>query len=167
MKMNKLVIAMLITPTMAFSEVVTVPVTSVEPVYTSVRVKGVPTRTCTEREVTVNRDRSDNINVTGAAVGALVGHVIGRAASGNDGTRILSTIAGGAIGNKIGQNSDNKSNTRIMNDCVVHENYTTQNVISSYKVKYKLDGYERLVRFSYDPGSTIKVDVKKVYTVLK
>jgi uncharacterized protein YcfJ len=167
MKAKKLLIGILAISPIVSAEVVTVPVISTTPTYTSEVIKLVPTRTCVQREVRVQNSNNGGMHILGTSIGALAGHVISRNMGGNDVTRILGTVAGGAIGNEIGNSNSNSGNTRIMNDCTVKENYSTREVITGYNVRYNIDGQTRSTIFSYDPGSTISVDVKKVYTVLR
>ena len=154
-------ILLLLFPLSATAEILSVPVINVEPIYTDSRVYDTPTRTCELREID---PREDSFNLFGGVIGALAGHVITRKMTGSSVNRALGTAAGAMIGSKISNANKDK---QMINDCTITNNYHIEKVLSGYNVAYMIDGLKKEEFFHYNPGSTISIEVNKMYTIHK
>ncbi len=171
MKQILILILLLVFSTNGIAEVIQVPVISVVEVYESRIVYDAPTRNCVRREVYEPQQSVQSHDVVGGVIGALVGHVVTRKLTGSNVNRVLGTAAGAVIGSKISNsiysNNHNNYNSRMVTYCNNVQNHHTQNVISGYKVTYRIDGMLKTTRFHYRPGSTISINVDHRYTVLQ
>ncbi len=165
--MNKLLIITLgislASPALGSTEILTVPVESSEPVYSSRTVFDTPIRTCEMRTVSI--EKSTGVGMTGAVIGALAGHVITRKLTGSTVNRVLGTAAGTVIGSAI-QRSMRQGNTEEIQDCRIERPSHQESYVSGYNVSYTVDGRHRTSFYTYD-AKTVRVQKSINYRVLR
>jgi len=118
-----------------------------------------PKQVC--NEVTVNEQVpvKDPNRITGTAIGAVAGGLLGHQIGGGTG-RTLATVggaaAGGYAGNQVQKNmQENKTVSRTETRCkTVYESHTKT---IGYDVSYRLGKEEGQVRMDHQPGSRIPV----------
>jgi uncharacterized protein YcfJ len=132
-------------------------VVAVEPAMTTVSI---PREECTEKVVTTQKPVKDPKQITGTVAGAVIGGVLGNQVGGGRGKDIATVagaVGGGYAGNKIQENiQENNVEQGVQTVCsTVYDQREEQD---GFNVTYRLDGQERRVHMSYDPGSRIPVE---------
>jgi uncharacterized protein YcfJ len=145
------------------TEILTVPVESSSPVYSSRTVFDTPIRTCEMR--TVSAQIPSGLSMAGAVVGALAGHVITRKLSSSTVNRVLGTAAGGVIGSEI-EKSINQGDTEQIQDCRIERPSHQESYVSGYNVSYTVDGRHRTSFYTYD-AKYVKIQKSTNYRVLR
>lgn len=122
---------------------------------------------CEDVVTTEPAQAKDKKKITGTAIGAVAGGLLGNTIGGGTG-KTLATIAGavsgGYAGNKVqGNAQDGKTVTKTDQKCRI-ETSPTESVVG-YNVTYRLDGKATTVRTNFKPvGDTIPVkDGKLVF----
>jgi uncharacterized protein YcfJ len=131
-------------------------VVDVKPIKDTIRT---PRQECHDEVVTHKRAVKDENRIAGTAIGAVVGGLLGNQIGGGSGKKVA-TVAGAAAGGYAGnktqehmQNSDTYTTTEQRCKTVTD----TQEKISGYEVRYRLEGKEGSVRMDHEPGDTIPV----------
>lgn len=131
-------------------------VLAVEPVTETVRT---PREDCGDVAVSEQAPVKDPHRITGTAVGAVAGGLLGSQVGGGSG-RTLATVAGAAAGGYAGhqvqKNIQEKSTvSRTETRCKTVYDSRTETV--GYDVRYRLGDEEGLVRMDHPPGPRIPV----------
>ena len=151
--MNTLITSTAIAATMAS---VSVPVTSVEPIYENRPVMQ-QTQYCFQED----RYSSGNTHQTVMGVlGAVAGSMIGK----DESSRRIMTGVGALVGSRMGQRYDSGPRIHTSTRCVPSTQQRPLTFLTGYKVTYFLDGVKRIVKLDYHPGTHIMVNRKKVET---
>ena len=108
--------------------------------------------------------------VLGAVLGGAIGHQFGNSSGGRDRGTAAGAIIGGLIGNNAENNGYQRASspreyvevervpvTRDVQRCQMVADYHEE--IRGYDVRYRYQGREYNTRMSYDPGSTLQVEV--------
>lgn len=118
-----------------------------------------PREECQDVQTTRKAPVKDQHRITGTAIGAIAGGLLGSTIGGGSGKKIATVAgaaAGGYAGNKIQQNMQN-------NDRVVTTERRCKTVYDTsvnhlgYDVTYRLNGQEGVIRMEHDPGQQIPV----------
>jgi uncharacterized protein YcfJ len=135
-------------------------VISSTPVYESVNN---PQRDCWNEQVGYERQRSSR-DYTGAVIGGIAGGLLGNTIGKGSG-RSVATAIGAATGAMVGDNLGNDSyeyrapaRPRYEQRCRSVDNWSRQ--ITGYNVTYRYQGHDYTDFLPYDPGRTVKVNVK-------
>ncbi|MDI3261266.1 MAG: glycine zipper 2TM domain-containing protein [Fulvimonas sp.] len=131
-------------------------VVSVEPVRETVNT---PHEVCHDEVVRHTAPPSDQHQIAGTAIGAVVGGVLGHQIGGGSG-RTLATVAGavggGYAGKKIQESNQHGTvSTTTRKRCETVTESTTQ--IVGYDVRYEYNGVTRTVRMDHDPGDRVEI----------
>ena len=131
-------------------------VLSVSPVSEKVSV---PQENCRDQLVSVKHPTSDPDQIVGTVAGAVIGGLAGSQVGDGNGKKVATVsgaVAGGYAGNQIQEGMQDRNvdqvNERV---CETTQTITEQQV--GYKVTYLLDGQERTVRMTEDPGTRIRI----------
>jgi uncharacterized protein YcfJ len=131
-------------------------VLDVKPIKDTIRT---PRQECHDEVVTHKRAVKDENRIAGTAIGAVVGGLLGNQIGGGNGKKVA-TVAGAAAGGYAGnktqehmQDSDTYTTTEQRCKTVTD----TQEKVSGYEVRYRLEGKEGSVRMDHEPGDTIPV----------
>lgn len=116
-----------------------------------------PREVCREVAVTRHKPVQDSNRITGTAVGAVVGGLLGNQVGGGNGKKIatvVGAVGGGYAGNQVqGRMQANDTHTTTETRCnTVTESHDK---IVGYDVKYDLGGEIGQVRMDRDPGTKI------------
>jgi uncharacterized protein YcfJ len=134
-------------------------VISSTPVYESVNT---PQRDCWSEQVGYERPRSRDY--TGAVIGGIAGGLLGNTIGKGSG-RSVATAIGAATGAMVGDNLSNDgydyrapARPRHEQRCRTVDNWSRQ--LTGYNVTYRYQGHDYTDFLPYDPGRTVKVNVK-------
>jgi len=130
-------------------------VVSVDPV----RQPNEPHQVCRDEVVSHTAPPSDQHQIAGTAIGAVVGGVLGNQIGGGKG-RTLATVAGavggGYAGKRIQENNQHGTVTSSsVRRCEMVSDGGSQ--IVGYDVRYEYKGVTRTVRMDHDPGDRVQV----------
>lgn len=132
---------------------------------TSVRaVVGTPGQRCwIEREQVVQQQpqQQGNLNLPGAAVGAIIGGILGHQVGGGSGKQIATVagaVGGGALGSQYGRN-DTAPQT-VSQDVRRCDSNPVQATPDYWDVTYQFRGVEHRVQMATAPGRTVTVNRK-------
>jgi uncharacterized protein YcfJ len=118
-----------------------------------------PRQECQEVQVQKQAPVKDEKRVAGTVVGGVAGGLLGSAIGGGRG-KTVATVAGAAAGayagNQVQKNMQEKDVVTTTETRCKTVNDTSQKLIG-YDVTYRLDGQEKVVRTSFNPGSKIPV----------
>jgi uncharacterized protein YcfJ len=132
-------------------------VLSVRPVTETVSV---PQEECRDQLVSVQRPSSDPNQIAGTVAGVVIGVLAGSQVGDGDGKKAAAVggaVAGGYAGKKI-QEGMQERNVDEVNERVCEATQTRSEQQAGYDVTYLLDGQEKTVRMSEDPGGRIPVE---------
>lgn len=143
-------------------------VTSVQPIYRSVRIEE-PRRECWDERVVYEERRGgyygDN-GAGGAIVGAVIGGVLGNQMGHGNGRRAATAIGaviGAGVGQKVSQQNASRpevvERTGYEEVCKTVVDHRVEQRIESYDVTYRYGGRSYQTNMPYDPGKRIPVDV--------
>lgn len=114
----------------------------------------VPRQVCTQEQVAVQQNKSG----AGAAMGAIVGGVLGNQIGGGSGKAAATALGifGGAI---VGNNLEGAPapQTQIVQNCMIQ--IVFENRVTGYNVTYEFNGKQYNVQLPRDPGLSIKLNV--------
>ena len=118
-----------------------------------------PRQVCNNVVVTHTKPVKDPNQIIGTIAGAVVGGVVGSKIGDGNG-RKLATVggaaAGGYAGNKI-QEGMQERNTYQSTETHCHTVTDSRKEVIGYDVRYRLNGQERVVRTTREPGKQIPV----------
>ena len=125
-----------------------------------------PHEKCEDVQVQHQAAVKDEHRIAGTVVGGLAGGLLGSAVGGGKG-KTLATVAGAAAGgyagNRVQKNMQEKDITTTTEHRCKSVNEKSQKVVG-YKVTYRLDGKDGVVRTSFKPGLTLPVKDGQVVT---
>ena len=125
-----------------------------------------PHEQCEDVKVQHRAPVKDEHRIAGSVVGGLAGGLLGSAVGGGKG-KTLATIAGAAAGgyagNRVQKNLQDKDAVTTTEHRCKTVNEKSQKV-AGYKVTYRLDGKEGVVRTTFRPGATLPVKDGQVVT---
>jgi uncharacterized protein YcfJ len=108
----------------------------------------------------------DPHRITGTAIGAVAGGLLGSTVGGGKGKTVATiggAAAGGYAGNQVQANMQQKDVTTTVERRCKTVNEKSQKLVG-YSVTYRLDGKEGTARTSFKPGATLPVRDGKVVT---
>jgi len=129
------------------------------PVYRSVQVPN-NRRVCwNENVVHVRRGSARGDTILGTVIGGLVGTQFGKG-----GGRVAATAAGAVIGGSIANDYSHRHNraeryTTVEERCETRHEYTHEERLSGYDVRYRYNGQVYTTRMQRDPGDQIRLRV--------
>jgi len=132
-------------------------VLSVKPLTEMVSV---PQEECRDELVSVRHPTQDPNQIAGTVTGAVVGGLIGSQIGDGDGKKVATVggvVAGGYAGKKVQEGMQDR-NVDQVNERVCETTQTSSQQPAGYEVTYLLDGQERTVRMSDDPGRRIPIE---------
>ena len=120
----------------------------------------VPREVCEDRVVEQRKPVKDKHQITGTVAGAVIGGVLGNQVgdgSGQDIATAAGAIAGGVAGKKAHEKvQENNTETLVTSEC--RTVYDAQQKQDGYRVTYEVDGEQRVIVMSEDPGSRLRLD---------
>ena len=121
-----------------------------------------PREVCEDVAVRRQAPVQDQNRIAGTAVGAIAGGLLGSAV-GNGSGKTLATVAGavggGYAGNQVQKNMQQSDTvTTTEQRCRTVDNWSRQ--LTGYNVTYRYQGHDYTDFLPYDPGRTVKVNVK-------
>lgn len=131
-------------------------VLSVSPVTEKVSI---PQENCRDQLVSVKHPTNDPDQIVGTVAGALIGGLAGSQVGDGNGKKAATVggaVAGGYAGNQIQEGMQDR-NVDQVNERVCETTQTITEQPAGYKVTYLLDGQERTVRMTEDPGTRIRI----------
>lgn len=140
----------------------TAKVINVSPIYKTVRID-VPRRECwNEERVVYHNDHRGS--ATPVVLGGLLGGIIGSRFGGGKG-RDVATVAGVALGATIANDmrrSRHAGGSYVVDEqvCKTSHDYTEEERIDGYKVRYHYKGNTYVAHMDHHPGKRIKVHVQ-------
>lgn len=139
------------------SMVVKARVTNVEPIIEVIEVPH-QRRDCWEEEVSGHTHHHNGGGMlAGAIIGGVIGHNIGDRRH-----RGLTTAMGTAIGATIGRQHDQDYTTPYSTTeqhCRIGTDYSQEERIVGYRVRYRYHGEEYTTRLGYEPGKFVRLRV--------
>jgi uncharacterized protein YcfJ len=132
-------------------------VVSVRPVIETVSV---PREECRDQLVSVQHPTKDPNQITGTVAGAVIGGLAGNQVGDGDGKKVATVggaVAGGYAGKKTQEGMQDR-NVDQVNERVCETTQTSSQQQAGYEVTYLLDGQEKTVWMSDDPGSRIPIE---------
>jgi uncharacterized protein YcfJ len=129
-------------------------VLSVKPATETVSI---PQEECRDQLVSVQRPTSDPNQIAGTVAGAVIGGLAGSQVGDGDGKKVATVggaVAGGYAGKRIQEGMQDR-NVDQVSERVCETTQTRNQQQVGYDVTYLLDGQEKTVRMSEDPGSRI------------
>lgn len=118
-----------------------------------------PREVCEDVQVQEQAPVKDPYRVTGTVIGGVAGGLLGHQIGHGRGKTVATAAgaAGGAyVGNQV-QKSMQKGDVVTKTKRVCHTVYDTSEKVVGYKVTYRLEGKEGVVRTSFRPGATLPV----------
>lgn len=134
------------------------------PVYQQVRVSQ-PREQCWNERVRTGDTRRSGDSDTPALVSAVVGGAIGNALGTNKSSQRVGAVVGAVLGHSIGRDivsANSRSGQpryRTVRHCEMVDEYTHEERLVGYDVRYRYEGRDYSVRTDHDPGSRIRVRV--------
>lgn len=132
-------------------------VIAVTPVYKSVSV---PQDECHDQLVSAQRPTNDPNQIVGTVAGAVIGGLAGNQVGDGDGKKAATVggaVAGGYAGKRIQEGMQDR-NVDQVNERVCETTLNSHSEQAGYNVTYLLDGQEKAVWMSDDPGRRIPVE---------
>lgn len=124
-------------------------------------VVGTPGQRCwIERERVAQQPQQGSLNLGGAAVGALIGGILGHQVGGGSGQQIATVagaLGGGALGSQYGRNAAPQEVTQDVRRCDTNPVEATPGY---WDVTYDFRGEHHRVQMATDPGRTVTVNRK-------
>lgn len=129
-------------------------------VTSALAVVGTPAQRCwMEREQVVQQPQSQgNLNLPGAAIGAVIGGILGHQVGGGSGKQIATVagaVGGGALGSQYGRNDAVVPVTQDVRRC---DGNPAQATPSYWDVTYQFRGQQHRAQMATDPGRTVTVN---------
>jgi uncharacterized protein YcfJ len=123
-------------------------------------VLGTPAQRCwITREQVVHQSPAGGVNVPAAALGAIVGGILGHQVGGGSGKQIATVggaVGGAVLGAQYGRTGDHHDvDTRDVRRC---DGHPVQSTPAYWDVIYEFRGQEHRVQMASDPGQTIRVN---------
>lgn len=129
------------------------------PVTSARAVLGTPAQRCwMEREQVVQQPQQGGLNVPGAAIGAVIGGILGHQVGGGSGKQIATVagaVGGGALGSQYGRGDAVVPVTQDVRRCDGNPAAATP---SYWDVTYQFRGQQHRVQMATDPGRTVTVN---------
>jgi uncharacterized protein YcfJ len=124
-----------------------------------------PREVCEDVQVQEQAPVQDSNRIAGTVIGGVAGGVLGHnLGHGKKGRKIAAAagaVGGAVVGNQV-QKGMQESDTVTTTKRVCHTVYDESQKVVGYKVTYRLDGKEDVVRTSFRPGATLPVKDGKV-----
>src|SRR3954471_6607287 len=121
-------------------------------------VVGTPEQRCWMEREQVAQQPQGNLNMTGAAVGAVIGGILGHQVGGGSGKQIATVggvVAGAALGSQYGRGNAPGAVARDVQRC---DGNPAQATPSYWDVSYEFRGRQHQVQMATAPGRTIPVN---------
>lgn len=123
-------------------------------------VVGTPGQRCWIEREQVSQPQQGSPNMAGAAVGAIIGGILGHQVGGGSGKQIATVggaVGGAALGSQYGRNGQQQVATQDVRRC---DNNPVQATPSYWDVTYQFRGQEHRVQMDKAPGRTVTVNRK-------
>lgn len=122
-------------------------------------VVGTPAQRCwMEREQVVEQTQPASINLGGAAIGAVIGGILGHQVGGGSGKQIATVagaVGGGALGSQYGRGSAPGPLTQDVRRC---DGNPAEARPAYWDVTYDFRGRQHRIQMASDPGRTVTVN---------
>jgi uncharacterized protein YcfJ len=129
-------------------------------VRTVTETVSVPREECRDQLVSVQHPTNDPNQLAGTVAGAVIGGLAGSQVGAGDGKKVATVggaVAGGYAGKKIQEGMQDR-NVDQVNERVCETTQTSSQQQAGYEVTYLLDGQEKTVRMTEDPGKRIPIE---------
>lgn len=138
-------------------------VVNVSPIYKTVRIS-TPYRECWNEERVVHHN-GHNSSATPVVIGGLLGGVIGSRfgkGRGKDVATVAGVLLGASIANDMRRNRYHGGGSHVVEEqvCQTSHEYTEEERVDGYKVRYRYKGNTYVTRMDDHPGKRIKVHVQ-------
>lgn len=124
-----------------------------------------PREVCEDVEVQEQAPVKDTNRITGTVIGGVaggvLGHKLGHGKKGKDIAAAAGAVGGAVVGNQV-QKGMQERDVVTKTKRVCHTVYDESQKVVGYKVTYRLEGKEGVVRTSFRPGATLPVRDGKV-----
>jgi uncharacterized protein YcfJ len=125
-----------------------------------------PREQCADVQVQHRAPVQDDKRIAGTAIGGLAGGLLGSQIGGGSGKKlatIAGAVAGGYAGNQVQKDMQQKDvTTTTERRCQTVQEKSSRT--AGYRVTYRLDGKEGVVRTSFKPGASLPVQDGQVVT---
>lgn len=163
------VVALMLTSSLALADSFTTQgrVVDIKPVYTNVRQQQ-PTNVCRDVEVpvygTVQGGGDAGAN---ALAGMIIGGLLGKGVTGDDGGAAAGAVIGGIIGADKAQNGTRRVITgyRTERQCTTEYQYVNTRVVNEYDIMYNIDGREVTFRVNRAQGERAYINQRKTFRI--
>jgi uncharacterized protein YcfJ len=122
-------------------------------------VVGTPAQRCwMEREQVVQQTQPQNLNLAGAAIGAVIGGILGHQVGGGSGKQIATVagaVGGGALGSQYGGGNAAAPLTQDVRRC---DGNPAEAKPAYWDVTYDFRGQQHRIQMATDPGRTVTVN---------
>lgn len=142
-------------------------VVDIKPVYTQVRQQQ-PTNVCRNVEVpiygTVQGGGDAGAN---ALAGMIIGGILGKGVTGDDGGAAAGAVIGGIIGADQAQNGSRRVITgyKTERQCTTEYQYVNTQVVNEYDIMYNIDGREVTFRVNRAQGERAYINQRKTFRI--
>jgi len=129
-----------------------------EPIVKTIRVS-TPREECWEEEV-VYRDsyRDDGVGtVVGGVLGGAIGNAVGHKKTNKQVGTVVGAVLGATLGSAMSRDARGPDRYGTEEVCRVYHDYTEEDRIVGYRVRYRYNNQTFTTRTSTDPGDTIKI----------
>ncbi|MBN8446559.1 MAG: glycine zipper 2TM domain-containing protein [Gammaproteobacteria bacterium] len=129
----------------------------------------VPVEECKTVQVQVQKPVKDEHQISGTAIGAVVGGVLGNQVGGGDGKKVA-TVIGAVAGGYTGKQVQKEMQTSDVENQAKQTCTTVQkkkSTLVGYDVRYLLDGKLKTIRMSEKPGEQLLIQNDQVLPVAK
>ena len=124
-----------------------------------------PREVCEDVQVQEQAPVQDSNRVAGTVIGGVaggvLGHNLGHGKKGKNIAAAAGAVGGAVVGNQV-QKGMQERDTVTTTKRVCHTVYDESQKVVGYKVTYRLEGKEGVVRTSFRPGATLPVKDGKV-----
>jgi uncharacterized protein YcfJ len=127
-------------------------------VTSSRAVVGTPGQRCWIEREHVGQQPAGDMNLSGAAIGAVIGGILGHQVGGGSGRQVATlggVVGGAALGSQVGRGGASAGVTQDVRRC---DSNPVQATPSYWDVTYQFRGQEHHVQMATDPGRTITVN---------
>ena len=128
------------------------------PIVKNIRVT-TPREECWDEEVTYRQRRGDSelSTVVGAVIGGALGNAVGHHKKNKQVGAVVGAVLGGSIGRSIAKGQPQSTRTQTEEVCRVINEYSEEERIVGYLVRYRYNDETYTIRTDEDPGDSIKL----------
>lgn len=128
------------------------------PIVKNIRVS-TPREECWDEDVVYQRRGTDGelSTVLGAVIGGALGNAVGHHKRNKQVGAVVGAVLGGTIGRSIAKGQPRTTRTSTEEVCRVINEYSEEERIVGYRVRYRYNDETYTTRTDVDPGDTIKL----------